>query len=60
MAAIWTFDTEGYLWCTISDILYLENDPKMMGITLAEYQCIHNTFLFMSSPQLSVNFHPLR
>lgn len=28
MAAIWTFDTEGCLWCTISDILYLENDLK--------------------------------
>lgn len=25
MAAIWTLDIEGYLWCTISDILYLEN-----------------------------------
>lgn len=59
MAVIWTFDTEGYLWCTISDILYLEKDLKMMGIILTEYQCIHNR-VFMCVPQLSVNFHPFR
>lgn len=36
MAAIRTFDTEIYLWCTISDILYLENDLKMIEITLTQ------------------------
>lgn len=46
MAAIWTFSTEGYLWCTISDILYLENDLKMMEIVLTEYQSIHKSFVF--------------
>lgn len=32
MAAIWIFDKEGYLWCIISNILYLENDLKMMEL----------------------------
>ncbi len=58
MAAIWTFDTEGYLWCTISDILYLENDLKMMEITLTECQCIHKRFFFTSFPSCLWIFIP--
>lgn len=52
MAAIWTLDTEGYLWCTISDILYLENEgnyPRRVSV-----------YTQYSFPQLSANFHPFR
>lgn len=55
MAAIWTFDTEGYLWCTISDILYLENDGNYPHWVPVYTQ---NKFFFTSFPSCLWIFIP--